>query len=195
MFFTLHQPDFDTDELRGRLAANLRRLRVASRHSLSELARATQISKATLSVIERGQANPTIETLAALAGALGVSVSELLEEASGGEIRIVRFQGPDRSLDEQLGVREIERLRLDGQLDVRELSLPPRAVHRAPGKAGERVHLLVLSGRLIAGPCERISELSRGDWCSFPAEVEHLYEAGAQRARALLLTQTESAKI
>ena len=52
------------------LAANLRRLRIARRLSLSELARATGMSKATLSSVESGRSNPTIETLAALAGAL-----------------------------------------------------------------------------------------------------------------------------
>ena len=72
------------------LAANLRRLRIARRLSLSELARATGMSKATLSSVESGRSNPTIETLAALAGALRVALGELLEEPPVGEVRIVR---------------------------------------------------------------------------------------------------------
>src|SRR5262249_32622829 len=80
----------DHQAVQGVLAANLRRLRIAPHLSLSELARATTISKATLSSIETGRANPTVETLAGLAGALRVSISELLEELPLGEIRIVR---------------------------------------------------------------------------------------------------------
>ena len=45
------------------VAANLRRLRGGQGRSLSELARASGIAKATLSALEAGRGNPTIETL------------------------------------------------------------------------------------------------------------------------------------
>jgi transcriptional regulator with XRE-family HTH domain len=190
VFLILHQQGFDAKQLSTRLGANLRRLRVASRLSLSELARATQISKATLSVIERGAANPTVQTLAALAGALGVSVGELLEEAPDGEVRIVRFERIDPQASQGPAVRALDLLPGDGQLEISELILSAAALQSMPARAvGSRVHLLVLTGKLIAGPRERISELSSGDWCSFPGEVEHLYEAGAEGARVLLITQ------
>src|SRR6201987_2642878 len=83
-------PMVDHQAVQGVLAANLRRLRIPRRLSLSELARATSISKATLSSIENGRANPTVDTLAGLAGELRVSIAELLEEPPLGEIRIVR---------------------------------------------------------------------------------------------------------
>ena len=72
------------------LAANLRRLRIARHLSLSELARATQMSKATLSGVENGRSNPTVETLAALAHALRVSLTELLEESGLDDVTVVR---------------------------------------------------------------------------------------------------------
>jgi quercetin dioxygenase-like cupin family protein len=50
--------------------------------------------------------------------------------------------------------------------------------------------VLVLEGRLIAGPVERITELTAGDYASFPTDVPHVYEAGRQAARALLLSQS-----
>ena len=74
----------------SRLARNLRRLRIAHQLSLSELARATGTSKATLSIIESGGANPTIDTLAALADALRVPLAELLEPLPVPELRVVR---------------------------------------------------------------------------------------------------------
>jgi transcriptional regulator with XRE-family HTH domain len=78
------------DSARAALAANLRRLRVAARTSLSELARATGVGKATLSAIENGRGNPTVETLAALAAALGVPVVDLLAVPEPAPVTVVR---------------------------------------------------------------------------------------------------------
>src|SRR5436853_1052556 len=97
----------DHQAVQGVLAANLRRLRIARHLSLSELARATGISKATLSGIENGRANPTVETLAGLAAALRVSLVELLEELPLPDVRVVRAtkatpepSNPQRFVDE-----------------------------------------------------------------------------------------------
>jgi transcriptional regulator with XRE-family HTH domain len=164
------------------LAANLRRLRIARRLSLSELARGTGMSKATLSSVESGRSNPTIETLAALAGALRVSLGELLEEPPLGEVRIVRARrggAPARELDriEDVGVELSERA-----WDARRLDEPE------PKPTGARAGVYVLEGKLIAGPVERVTELSAGDYASFPIDVPHLYETGRTAARVLILT-------
>jgi transcriptional regulator with XRE-family HTH domain len=161
------------DMVDDRLAANVRRLRIARQLSLSELARATQIGKATLSSIENGRANPTIGTLSAVAEALRVPVAELLEEPELGEIRVVRARpadGPERAISDA----------------VRELALSPNQRHESPpGVPGAREELFVVEGKLIAGPHERITELKRGDYASFPADVARVYETGRQAARAL----------
>jgi transcriptional regulator with XRE-family HTH domain len=157
------------------LAANLRRLRIARRLSLSELARATGMSKATLSSVESGRSNPTVETLAALAGALRVSLGELLEEPPLGEIRVVRATRLDRI--EEAGVTLAER------------AWDPHQVEEGvPAAAGTRAGIYVLEGKLIAGPVERVTELTRGDYASFPVDVPHMFETERTRARALLLT-------
>jgi transcriptional regulator with XRE-family HTH domain len=160
------------------LAANLRRLRIARRLSLSELARATGMSKATLSSVESGRSNPTIETLAALANALRVSLGELLEEPPLGEIRIVR-RGRHEMLDR---VEEA-----DIELSEREWH-PRQREEPEPGPAGARAGIYVVEGRLIAGPVERVTELTAGDYASFPIDVPHVYETERSGARALILT-------
>ena len=174
--------------VQGVLAANLRRLRIARRLSLSELARATSISKATLSSIENGRANPTVDTLSGLAGALRVSIAELLEEPPLGEVRIVRAaQARFSQVDgiPQRGLFAEDALRLS------EISLAAREARELDAKAvGSRAHLFVLEGKLIAGPVERITELAGGDSASFPTDVPHVYEAGREPARALLLSQS-----
>jgi transcriptional regulator with XRE-family HTH domain len=175
------------DEVKRRLASNLRRLRIAGRLSQSELARITSMSKATLSGIERGRGNPTVDTLASLAGALRASIAELLVEPELGEVRIVRASRTVPFPNDRVAKRELEDpTQASGEVELCELSLPARHVHEmAPRTRGSRVGVLVLSGQLIAGPKERISELGQGDFMSFPADVPHVYEA--QRAPTSLL--------
>jgi transcriptional regulator with XRE-family HTH domain len=165
------------------LAANLRRLRIARRLSLSELARATSMSKATLSAVESGRSNPTVETLAALAGALRVSLGELLEEPSPGDVRVVRagrHDGDDR--------RELDRLDETGGELTERAWRPRESEEPALGPPGSRAGVYVLEGKLIAGPVERVTELATGDYASFPLDVPHLFETERAAARALILT-------
>jgi transcriptional regulator with XRE-family HTH domain len=175
------------------LAVNLRRLRIARHLSLSELARATGIGKATLSGIENGRANPTVDTLAALAGALRISLVELLEQSPLDEVRIVRAaQGWSEQRD---GVpqRLLDAIASGAGMEVAEIALAARQMHEADAKAnGSRAHVYVLQGKLIAGPVERSTELGPGDYASFPADVPHVYETGRHPARALLLAQAAS---
>jgi XRE family transcriptional regulator, regulator of sulfur utilization len=190
LFFMLHQAT--SDEVRAGLSANLRRLRVARHLSLSELARATAMSKATLSGIERGGANPTVDTLAALAGALRVSIGDLLEPMPAGEMRIVRAVQESIPAD-RVCVRVLEAAALAGETELFELSLSAGHIHETkPRAAGSRSQVLVLHGTMIAGPVERISELTVGDYASFPADVPHVYEAPRDAARALVLAYTSS---
>ena len=182
--------------MRVGLAVNLRRLRIARHLSLSELARLTGASKATLSGIEHARGNPTVETLAALAGALRVPIGELLEPAPAGEIRIVRAGAAAAAAGGEPGdgvvARALDSVELDGQAELAQLSLAAGAVHEVePRVAGARTHLLVLEGTLIAGPLERISELAAGDYAAFPADLPHVFEAPPRAAaRALVLAYT-----
>jgi transcriptional regulator with XRE-family HTH domain len=171
------------------LAANVRRLRIAQHQSLSELARATGMGKATLSSIENGRANPTVETLAGLAGALRVRISELLEEPPLGDIRVVRAAQAVTTDRDGMRRRAIDEIGETAAMRISELSLPAREARELDAEPdGARAHVYVLAGKLVAGPVERISELSAGDYASFPVDVPYLLEAGREAARALLLT-------
>jgi transcriptional regulator with XRE-family HTH domain len=170
------------------LAANLRRLRIARHLSLSQLARATGMSKATLSGIENRSANPTVETLAGLAATLGVSFADLLEAPPLEEIRVVRAREL-RAARDGTPRRLLDAISADGSGAIFELILGARQIYEAePGPSGARAYLYVLTGRLIAGPVERPSELESGDYASFPADVPQIFETTRDPARALLLT-------
>src|SRR6185436_4575987 len=76
-------------ELRRRVGESIKRAREARGLSLSDLARQSGTAKATLSALEAGRANPTLETLWALAAALQLSLGELVDPPSPG-LSVVR---------------------------------------------------------------------------------------------------------
>src|SRR5689334_6952555 len=63
------------------IAASLRRERARARMSLSEVAKQAGIAKSTLSQLESGSGNPSVETLWALSVTLDVPFSRLVEPA------------------------------------------------------------------------------------------------------------------
>src|SRR5437763_14041072 len=76
------------------IAASLRRERTRTGLSLAELARRAGLAKSTLSQLESGTGNPSIETLWSLGVALGVPFSRLVEPAVA-PVRVIRAgEGP-----------------------------------------------------------------------------------------------------
>jgi len=65
-------------DIRGRLGANVKRLREAKGLSQEELAFQADMHRTYVSGIERGKRNPTVTVLERLAKPLGVSSGELL---------------------------------------------------------------------------------------------------------------------
>jgi transcriptional regulator with XRE-family HTH domain len=168
------------------IGANLRRLRSDRRLSLAELASRSGVAKATLANLEQGRGNPTIETLWALALGLGVAFSDLLEEADGPEVEVVRADEGPRVGSGSLDLRLIDRLERGGLTEVLEFALSGRhdGLPHGPGIV-ERV--LVASGRMRAGPADEPQELGPGDFVRYPADRPHLYEALDGECRGVLL--------
>src|SRR5260370_35982804 len=76
------------------IAASLRRERARAGLSLTEVARRAGIAKSTLSQLESGAGNPSVETLWALGVALGVPFSQLVDPPAP-QVRVVRAaEGP-----------------------------------------------------------------------------------------------------
>jgi ribosome-binding protein aMBF1 (putative translation factor) len=66
--------ELDAARSRFRIGARLLQERLSAGFTQQQLASASGIAQADISRIERGQANPTAETLQALAGPLGVTL-------------------------------------------------------------------------------------------------------------------------
>jgi transcriptional regulator with XRE-family HTH domain len=73
--------DGGADDLNQRIATRVRELRAARGLSLEAVARKSGVSRSMISVIERGESNPTAVVLEKLAGALGVMLASLFDPA------------------------------------------------------------------------------------------------------------------
>lgn len=72
---------FPEDTIRkDTFAARLTRLREAADLSQRQLAKASRVSQQAISLLERGQRDPTLGTLRALATVMGVDVTELVRD-------------------------------------------------------------------------------------------------------------------
>jgi transcriptional regulator with XRE-family HTH domain len=147
------------------------RLRAARRErglSVGALADAAGIGKGSLSEIENGVRNPTLGTLYALAGALGVPLATLLAERAGARIASPGIEGRllDVSRDDGVTV-EVYRLRID-------VGARHRSVAHGPGVTE---HLLVTAGRARVGRLGEETEIGPGESAAWLSDVAHGYAA------------------
>ena len=71
----------------------IRNLRKANRLTLRQLAKGSGMSVNAISLVERGEVAPTVETLCKIASALGVSASYFFQEVCHNEVVVVRTRG------------------------------------------------------------------------------------------------------
>ncbi|MGF1471755.1 MAG: helix-turn-helix domain-containing protein [Rubrobacteraceae bacterium] len=171
----------------ARISLNLRRVRHERHVSLGELSRTSGVSKGTLTALESGTGNPTVDTLGALAEALGVSVEDLISPEAP-QAQVLRSEAGAWVEGSAVGLRLVDRLLARGMVDVYEAAFTAGVRRESDGHApGVLEHLLVTSGRLLAGPTTNVVELNVGDRITFAGDVPHVYEAVGGDARAVLL--------
>jgi transcriptional regulator with XRE-family HTH domain len=161
------------------ISAALRRERERVGVSIAELARRAGVAKSTLSQLETGTGNPSVETLWALAVALGVPFSRLVEEPPA-QVRVVRAGEGQRLQSDQADF--VAKLLAAGSPHVRRdlyvVELEPGKSREAPAHIpGSVEHIVVGAGRILAGPAGEAVELGPGDYVTFPGDVPHHYEA------------------
>jgi transcriptional regulator with XRE-family HTH domain len=72
------------------VGSRIRTIRKQNKLTLRQLAKGCNLSTNAISLVERGQVAPTVETLCKIAGALGVRASSFLQEICPNEISIIR---------------------------------------------------------------------------------------------------------
>ncbi len=162
------------------------RLRAARRErglSVGALASAAHVGKGSLSEIENGARNPTLGTLYALAGALGVPLATLIADRRG-----ARIASPG------IEARLLDVSRDSGQtVEVYRLRVEPGLVHRSPAHGpGVIEHLLVTAGRARAGRVGEETEIGPGQAAQWVSDTTHTYTAlGNTPVQAVLVILTQ----
>lgn len=155
------------------VARNVRRYRRERGLSLGELGRRSGLSKQTLSKLEQGEGNPTVETLTQLSEALDVQVRRLFTEwgtpvfvQRRGEFQWSGENGcHERLLDEVYGSGHVRTcvLWLGRGAEIIDSS--------SDNPAGTLLHVYVISGRLETGPLTEPVVVDAEDFVRFPGDV------------------------
>ena len=176
-----------TTGLEGEIGVRLRRLREARGLSLSALARAAGIGKATLSGLEHGTRNPTLETLYAVTAVLEVPIAAVLLDP-GEPAERAAVVGGAAVTGTLLALYEEP----TATFELYHLRIAPGTPQTSPAHPrGVEEHLTVFRGRLRAGPVEATSTAGPGEHLTWVSDVPHVYEAlGDEEVHASLLMRT-----
>lgn len=173
------------------IAAAIRRERERVGLSLSELAKRAGVAKSTLSQLEAGTGNPSVETLWALGTALDVPFSRLVEPRVAPMIVIRAGQGPAIAASEANYVGTLLSVCPPGaRRDIYLINTEPGPAREAdPHLPGSIEHVVVISGRLRAGLPGQLVDLEPGDYAAFAGDVPHRYEALTPGTAAVLVME------
>jgi transcriptional regulator with XRE-family HTH domain len=173
------------------IAASLQRERRRTGLSLAEVARRAGIAKSTLSQLESGTGNPSVETLWALSVALNVPFSQLVEPARP-KVQVIRAgEGPTvfsehADYKATLLASSPPHARRDIYLIAAQ---PGEARESEPHMPGVVEHVVISAGRALVGVIEEPVDLRPGDYVAYPGDVAHLFKALEPDTLAVLVSE------
>jgi XRE family transcriptional regulator, regulator of sulfur utilization len=176
------------------LGPHIQQLRKRRELTLEALAKMSGVSKSMLSQIERGQANPTIGTVWALAEALAIDVSDLIGVRKMDRMIRVDVAQPSyvpeiRSEDGRCVLRILSPADKTGTLEWYDISFEAGGrLDSEPHARGTTEHLSVLEGELAVTVASERSIVQNGGIARYPVDVAHSIEnVSGLPARALLV--------
>ncbi|MFQ6143194.1 helix-turn-helix domain-containing protein [Streptomyces seoulensis] len=161
--------------LNDEVGRRLRELRTARGLSLSELARRSGVGKGTLSELEGGTRNPTLDTLYALTTALNRPLSAVLAD----ETPPRAGRHPGAVAGSAVTAALIERYE-DGEAvtDVFRVTIAAGATQESAAHvAGTTESLMILSGTAVVGALDAPRSVGPGGSVRWAADTAHLYSA------------------
>lgn len=166
------------DELR-RLGPRLRAARQERGWTLDELAERAGMSASTLSRLESGKRQASLELLLPLTRQLGIRVDDLLEPRD-------RDPRVHRSAIRREGMTIAPLTREESEVRAFKITYHPDAPERAPQTHPGHEWLYVMSGRLQLTLGEQELVLGRGEAAEFDTAVPHrMRTAGARPAEVI----------
>src|SRR5690348_6937374 len=173
------------------IAFSLRRERERAGLSLSELAKRAGIAKSTLSQLESASGNPSVETLWALSVALDVPFSRLVDPPKP-RVQVIRAgEGPAVFSERANYVATLlASCPPNARRDVYLITAEPGAPRESdPHMPGVVEHVVLATGRALVGLAGDPIELAPGDYCAYPGDVEHVFQALEPGTAAVLISE------
>ncbi|MER6631883.1 XRE family transcriptional regulator [Streptomyces sp. NPDC000987] len=173
------------------IAASLRAERSRTRLSLTEVARRAGIAKSTLSQLESGTGNPSLETLWALCVVLEIPFSRLLAMPRP-HVQVIRAgEGPAvGAAESHYRATLLASCPPGARRDVYSIDAEPGPQRSsAPHLPGVVEHVVISAGRALVGTAEEPVELHPGDYICYPADVHHVFQALEPATRAVLVSE------
>lgn len=173
------------------IAASIRRERDRAGLSLTELARRAGIAKSTLSQLESGVGNPSVETLWALGVALGVPFSRLVDLPRP-NVRVIRAgEGPvTYSERASYAATLLASCPPNARRDIYRIQVQPGEPRISePHMPGTMEHVVLSTGRALVGPTGQPAELAPGDYITYPGDAPHIFKALQSDTTAVMIME------
>ena len=162
------------EDLGERIARNVRQLRTARGMTQGQMARISGVPRATWTHLESGAANPTVAVLHRAAGALQVSVEELLSAPRAACEFFPRGSLPTRRPGRAL-VRKLLPHPIPG-MEIDRIALPAGGrMAGVPHTPGTREYLTCERGEIVLVAAGESWHLSAGDVVAFRGDQRHAY--------------------
>lgn len=181
----------DTDES-IKLGKKIATARINKNLSLRQLAKMINVTPSLLSQIERGVANPSLNTLRMIAIALDVSLFSLFIEQANADNLITRADNRKRIIfPHNTGEYVLLSPNLNGAIEMIMMNIPPQS-QSAPvplPHQGEEV-AYVMSGTVTLFLGDIIETLYQGDSVKIPPGLPHKWENRSDSAVTLIFAVT-----
>lgn len=166
------------EQMNRNIGMQLKKIRKERSLSLDDVAKATDVSKAQLAQIEKGEANPTVSTLWKIAAGLKISFSSLLQPSK------TLFQkysvDPSTYVSEEDGkyrVYSIIPYDPERGWEFYKIEMEPGIIHKSePHTEGVEETVTVIKGEAIVQCGELRDHLVEGETLVFSATEPHQYE-------------------
>ena len=173
------------------IAAALQRERRRAGLSLAETARRAGLAKSTLSQLESGLGNPSIETLWALCVTLDVPFAQIVQPPRS-TVQVIRADEGSVVASEHADYvgKVLSSCPPNARRDLYLITAQPGPAHESePHRPGVFEHVVLSTGRALVGILDDPVEIGPGDYIGYPGDVKHVFSALEPNTVAVMISE------
>ena len=171
------------------ISINLKKIRMAKKMSLDDMAEQTGVSKSMLGQIERGESNPTVDTLAKIGSGLWISFDDLLDEPHEPVYQVGYDEMiPTKDVSGQYKVYTYFSFTKERKFEIYMIELEPGGSYES-GSHGEKTeeYITVIQGELTMSVSGKEYKVGMHDAMRFDSDTRHIYmNRGNEKTRIMV---------